>query len=658
MLSRLVGFFFLLTIIVSPVLAASDDAPPWLQQAAGLKVPVYEKDVPAVVLQREQRVTVGEDGRVTTVTTFALRVLIHEGREYAFAREFYESDAGKVRDMHAWLIRPSGQTKRYGKDDIIDAVEDPNDIYNESRFKMIDASKDADTGAVFGYQTTTEQRSIFSQDVFAFQSSRLPTLNSRYLLSLPQGWQARAVAFNHENIEPSVSGSTYTWELRDLSPIPPEARSPRVTSLAPRLAVSYFPPGDTRPNAVQTYASWVEVSRWATGLHDPQWAPDAAITAKVKQLTAGAKTELEKIHAIGRYVQDIRYISIDIGVSRGGGMRPHSASEVFAKSYGDCKDKANLMRAMLKVLDITAYPVAIYSGDPTYVREEWASPFQFNHCIIAIKISDETQAAIVVTHAKLGRLLIFDATDDDTPVGDLPEHEQGSFALLIAGDSGTLMRMPVTPPEANGLDRQIKATLAADGSLTANIRENALGSWASAYRSQFRHESRPNYMKIIEGWISSGATAAKVISVEPKDNSVEGRFDLNIDFTAPQYGQLMQNRLLVFKPAIVSRRDWLALTEAKRKYPVVLQSNAFTETVRMKLPVGFEVDELPDSVKLDTAFGSYKTTYEVKDGELLFTRTLAQKATTVPSDQYQSVRTFYEKIRAAEQAPVVLARKQ
>ena len=103
---------------------------------------------------------------------------------------------------------------------------------------------------------------------------------------------------------------------------------------------------------MQTHANWVEVSRWLSGLHDSQWAPDAAITEKVRQLTAGAKTELEKIHAIGHYVQNIRYISIQIGLNRGGGMRPHTAAEVFAKSYGDCKDKANLMRAMLKVLDI------------------------------------------------------------------------------------------------------------------------------------------------------------------------------------------------------------------------------------------------------------------------------------------------------------------
>jgi hypothetical protein len=374
-------------------------------------------------------------------------------------------------------------------------------------------------------------------------------------------------------------------------------------------------------------------------------------------LTAGAKTELEKIRAIGRYVQGIRYIAITIGLTRGGGMRPHMASEVFAKSYGDCKDKANLMRAMLKVLDIPAYPVLIYAGDPTFVREEWASPYQFNHCIIAIKVRDETQAATVVTHSKLGRLLIFDATDDDTPVGDLPEHEQGSFALVIAGDAGTLMRMPVTAPEANGLDRQIEAVLTGDGTLTASMREKAIGTSASNYRGLFRAASRPNYMKLIEAWISSSAPAAKVSNVEPKDNSVEGGFDLNVDFTAADYGQLMQNRLLVFKPAIVSRRDSLALTEPKRQYPVVLNSRAFTETTRLKLPAGFEVDELPDAVKLDTAFGSYKTSYDVKNGELVFTRALAQRASVSPSEQYQSVRSFYEKIRAAEQSPVVLARK-
>jgi hypothetical protein len=653
---KFLGLGLLIFCAAAGVRAASEEAPAWLQEAAKVSLPAYEKDLPAVVLKKEQHVTVNEDGRITTTTLFAVRVLIREGREYAEAREFYESDAGKVRELHAWLIKSSGQVRKYGKDDIIDSVEDPNDVYNESRFKLIDASKDADAGAVFGYQAITEERSIFSQDIWAFQN-RLPAIASRYVLTLPSGWTARTVTFNHPKIEPTISGSTYTWELLNLPPIVPEPSSPRVSSLAPRIAISYFPPGDTQSANFKAFSNWSEVSYWLTQLHDPQAVPNDALSEKVRQLTANSKTELEKIRAIATFVQNIRYISIDIGVSRGGGMRPHPAMEVFAKSYGDCKDKANLMRAMLKVLGITAYPVVIYSGDADYVREEWASPNQFNHCIVAVKVSDETQVATVITHPKLGRLLIFDATDDDTPVGDLPDQEQGSLALIVAGDAGSLVRMPVTPAETNLLDRKIQANLAADGSLTAMIQEKTAGSWAVGYRSEFRHLSRPDYQKAIEGWITSGASAAKVSKVDPRDDRSAGRFDLDIDFTAPAYAQLMQNRLLVFKPAIVSRRESLFLTEAKRKHPVVLKSNEYSESVSVKLPEGFVVDEMPDPVKLDTTFGTYATTYEAKDGQVLFTRKLVQRAGTIPVEQYNSVRSFFEKIRAAEQSPVVLARK-
>ncbi len=646
----------LLLFVVTGAHASGEDAPSWLQQAAASKVPTYEKDVPAVVLQSEQHVTVNEDGRVTTVTTFAVRILRREGREFARAVEFYESDAGKIRDLKAWLIRASGPVKKYGKDETIDRVEDPNDVYNESRLKVIDASDDADAGSVFGYQATTEEHSIFSQDIWPFQE-RLPTLSSRYILTLPQGWTAKSVTFNRDEITPAVSGSTYTWELRDLAPITPEPSSPRVSSMAPRLAISYFPPGDTSSPNFKTFSTWAEVSYWLSQLHDPQSNANDALAEKTRQLTANAKTELDKIRSIATFVQSIRYISIDIGVSRGGGMRPHAANDVFAKAYGDCKDKANLMRAMLKVLNITSYPVGIYSGDPYYVRESWASPFQFNHCIIAIKVGDDTQVATVVAHPKLGRLLIFDPTDDDTMLGDLPDHEQGSWALLVAGDVGSLLRMPVTPAESNVLDRQVDASLSGEGLLAASVQEKASGRWASNYRSEFRHLSRPEYQKAIEGWISAGATAAKVSKVEPNDDATGDRFNLDVDFSAPAYGQLMQNRLLIFKPAIVSRRNSLALTAPKRTQPVVLTSNAYSETVRVKLPAGFDVDEVPDAIKLDTPFGSYATTYEVKEGQLVFTRKFVQRAGTIPADQYDLVRTFFERIRSAEQSPVVLARK-
>ncbi|MDT7604661.1 MAG: hypothetical protein QOF61_2658 [Acidobacteriota bacterium] len=657
MFYRLAACALLLSALSASALArVGDDAPAWLTQAAAGSAPAYAQDVTAVVLVNDKRMEIAPDGRVTTTTTYVVRVLRREGRDYASARELYLTDTGKVREFHAWLLRPSGQMKKYGKDETLDFAAEPNDIYNEYRYKAILAKDDAEPGAVFGYQAVSEDRSIMSQEGWNFQSN-LPTLVSRFTLALPTGWRASDVTFNHEKITPTVSGSTYTWELKNLPPIPEEPASPAWTNIVPRLAVSYFPAEGAQAPNVRAFANWTDVSRWVTEISDASADSNDALATKAMQLTATAKTELEKIQAIARFVQTIQYISIDLNVGRGGGIRPRPATQVLAKNYGDCKDKANLMRAMLKAVGIKSYLVAIYLGDPNFVREEWSYPYQFNHCIIAVKVSDETKAPTIITHPKLGRLLIFDSTDDSTPVGDLPDMEQGSLALIVAGEDGSLVRMPTTPPEANQLERTAEVTLSGDGSIAATLHERFLGQSASDARREFRGLSRPEYAGVIEHWIARGATGAKVSKVEPADDREAGRFALDVDFSAAGYGQLMQGRLLVFKPAIVSRREFLNFTGGARKHPVVFEPHAFSESVKVNLPAGFDVDELPDPVKLDAPFGTYSASYEVKDGQLRFTRSFVQRAATIPAEQYAQVRGFFERIRAAEQSPVVLAKK-
>ena len=633
-----------------------DETPQWVQQAAAIKVPVYEKDVPAVVLVDESNTTISADGRINEVYTYAVRILRREGRDYARAHVGYIPDISKVKEFRAWLIRPGAETKRYGKDESLDVAGDMNDVYNEYRVKSISATSETDAGAVFAYTYTREDKSVFSQADWAFQSS-LPVISSRYNLTLPDGWRADGVTFNYPKIEPKINGATYSWELSNLPPVPNEPMSPDLSELVPRLAVSYYPPANASSLSIKTFSNWGDVAAWMSELEDPQVVVDDALARKAYELTALAKTEFEKIRAIAQYVQNIQYISVQTGLGRGGGYRPHASTEVFAKSYGDCKDKANLMRAMLKVVGITAIPVSIYAGDPTYVRAGWPSPQQFNHCIIAVKVSDQTQASTIIQHPTLGRLLIFDPTDEQTPVGDLPFHLQGSLALIDSKTETDLVKMPVTPPEMNQLERTATLELLADGAISGQIKEQANGQTAARFRTEFRRLSKPEYTGMIERWLTTGITSARLSKMEPSDNTVDGRFTLNVEFSAQAYGQLMQNRLLVFKPAVVSRREALSLTAATRKYPVVLRANAYSETVKVQLPSGFAVDEVPDPVKIETPFGSYVTSYEVKDNQLIFKRQLSQQATTIAPGDYELVRKFFESIRAAENAPVVLARK-
>src|SRR5690242_3216141 len=451
-----------------------DETPVWVQQAAAIKVPTYEKDVPAVVLVNEKTTTIDSDGRITETLNYAVRILQREGREYAMGHVIYHTDGGKVKELRAWLVRPNNQTKRYGNDDTIDVAGAINDVYNEYRVRSISATNEADVGTVFAYSYSREERSVFSQDDWDFQDE-LPVISSRYTLTLPSGWRAEGVTFNHAPIEPRVNGTSYTWELSNLPSIPTEPMSPTITNLAPRMAVSYYPPANSSSIAIKTFANWADVATWMSELEDPQVQVDDALARKAYELTALAKTEFDKIRAIAAYVQNIQYISIQTGLGRGGGYRPHSSTEVFAKSYGDCKDKANLMRAMLKVVGIESIPVSIYSGDPYYVRADWPSPQQFNHCIIAVKVSDQTQANTVIDVPKLGRFLIFDPTDGETPIGDLPYYLQGSLALIDSKAATELVKMPVTPPEMNQLERVATLQLRADGAIAGTIRENANG---------------------------------------------------------------------------------------------------------------------------------------------------------------------------------------
>lgn len=647
-------FFFCFTILIS-LDAFGGSLPNWLKQAASVQTPGYEKEVPAVVLHNEKVVTLENEGRIVTVENYAVKILTREGRENALATAFYLVSAGKVRSIEAWLIRPDGTTKEYDKNTVVDVISDPDDVYNEGRVKVIRGVDDADAGYVFGYTIVSEERPLYFQEKW-FSQDELPAMMSRYTLNLPSGWKATSVTFNHPEIKPQINGTSYTWELRNLQFIKSEPLSPSVHNLAPWLAINYQPENNSQAVS-KAFADWMEVSRWETTLYDPQVIVDDAVAGKARELTANAKTELEKIRAIGRYVQDLQYISIDIGVGYGNGIRPRPSNLVLSRGYGDCKDKANLMRAMLRALKIEAYPIAIFSGDPTFVRQEWASPGQFNHCIIAVRVSSETNAPTVINHEKLGRLLIFDATDAYTPVGDLPDYLQGSLALIIAGENGGLTRMPVTPPETDLLERKIEVSLNELGEIKGKIKEIALGQASTAFRSEFRNLSSSDYRKAIEGWLTRGATGAQLVDMKTADRHADSGFDLDVDFVASRYGQLMQNRLLVFKPVIVGRRNALFLTEEKRKHPVMLFSQAMKETVVFNLPTGFVVDEMPESVNLETPFGKYTTSYEVKENKLYFTRALTTTRTTIPVEKYKDVKDFYAKMRDAEQSPVVLLRK-
>ncbi|MDQ2776021.1 MAG: DUF3857 and transglutaminase domain-containing protein [Acidobacteriota bacterium] len=644
---------FALSLLCAAVpLWGADAAPDWVKELSTRALPVYPPEVHSVTLLDEHHLTVDSDGMTARQIREAVKILSWEGRRRAEAEVQYLQKSTRIREFHAWLIAPNGAVKTYGKNDIVDrAVKADFELYDEYRARII-VAQNPEIGSTFAWSASFEEPEIIPQTIWYFQQNQ-PALLSRCVLTLPAGWQAKASIFNHGAITPTVEGNTYTWELKDLGPIKKEARSPGVDSLVPWMGVT-FERSRADTAAAKQLSSWSDVSQWYSGMADTQFQTSEPLNAKVRELIAKVSTVYQRIQAIGRYVQKIKYVEISTNLARGGGYQPHLATDVFAKQYGDCKDKANLMRAMLRVAGIESHMVLIFSGDRNYVRAEWASPYQFNHAIIAIAVPDTVSNPAVLIHPVLGRLLIFDPTDSETPAGDLPEYEQGSYALIAAGAKGDIARMPVAPPETNRTDVSVTGSLAQDGSLEAVIGFDSRAQSARDFRSVHDYLQPVEFRKMIEAWLSREVKALELDQMDAADKFDEGAFGIRISFKAPRYAQLMQGRLLVFKPAIVEPYNRFPLQSEKRIHPLVLDSECYHKRVRVKLPANFKVDEMPDPAKFNTSFGSYSSDYKLDGNDLLFTEELDVSATTLPAERYPEARTFFEHVAGAEQAPLVL----
>ncbi|MFN0101574.1 MAG: DUF3857 domain-containing protein [Bryobacteraceae bacterium] len=641
-------------LIVSAAWAADEAAPAWFRDAAAQKLPQLNAKAPAVVLLDEQSTSVDELGTVVERRTRVIKILNNEGRNRAVAVESYIQKAGKLRDLRAWLLQTDGVIHRYGKDKVVETGGGGGGIlYDDYRTAIINASQDAGPGTIFGFESVVESRSVFTQFSWPFQDN-LPVMVSRFRLTLPAGWESKSVTLRHAGIEPQVSGNTSTWEMRDLPFVERESGGPSVRSMAPRLAVGYFPSAGARTPG-RIIRDWKDVAAWKAELADPQAAPDDAISAKAKELTAGMNSAWDKIRAVSRYVQNLKYVAIVTDSAKGGGYKPHAASEIFAKAYGDCKDKATLMRAMLKSLEMESRYITIFSGDRTYADPKWASPQQFNHAILAVVVPAAVQASTVMEVEGVGRLLIFDPTDPDVRLGDLPSHEQGSWAL-IGGENGKLVRMPVVPAASNPMSRQMVMKVNEDGSVQGHLRETTRGA-SSAYEREVRRELKEDdYRKRLERWASFSAPGSVLSNIASQD-SVDGEFTLDLDFANPRFAKRMNQRLLTVRPTAILQRIGPDVSKPERHRPVLLDAQRLVEETTVDLPAGFVVDEAPEPIKLDTPFGTFEGSSSTKDGKLVVTRRLDLKHTEVAAADYVKLRDFLSAVAGHQNAVAVLVKQ-
>jgi transglutaminase-like putative cysteine protease len=176
-------------------------------------------------------------------------------------------------------------------------------------------------------------------------------------------------------VRQTADATQYQWTASNTAP---RAR-------APDAPPEYDPWGAVEFSGFQT---WADVAASLAGYYTRPRAVPQAWQARIQAIAQRYDNAEDRAFAALRLVQDeIRYVGLEVGA---GGYYARSPRTVVQNAYGDCKDKALLLRTVLDALGIrsTVALASLQTGYGNIDRLPSAQPF--DHMIVGAQLRGQT----------------------------------------------------------------------------------------------------------------------------------------------------------------------------------------------------------------------------------------------------------------------------
>jgi hypothetical protein len=222
------------------------------------------------------------------------------------------------------------------------------------------------------------------------------------------------------------------------------------------------------------FKSWGEVVAWAEDLY----AADEPLSPELKAFASSLRPldPRERIRRTLRMVQDeVRYLGLEMGASS---HKPAHPNAVYARRFGDCKDKALLFCALMRELGIEAAPALVNTRAAHETPAFQPSPEAFDHVIARVKLD--------------GKYYWCDATLDHQR-GDPLENQNLPYGKGLAIVHGNRGFDDIEMRDGGSTRVKVHEVLRArawDSAATYTVTTEYTGSEAEEERSRFAEDSR------------------------------------------------------------------------------------------------------------------------------------------------------------------------
>ncbi|HKT23249.1 MAG TPA: DUF3857 domain-containing protein [Terriglobales bacterium] len=613
--------------------AAAEKAADYSQQAF-----VIEKYVTKIRFQN--------DGTSEREQTTRIRIQTQAGVQ-AFGQLHFPYNAAndKIEITSVKVTKPNGAVTNAGADSVQDltapvAREAP--VYSDLHQKDIVVPGLA-PGDVLEYDVKVNEFEPLAPGQFWWEQqfiSKVIVLDEQLQVDVPAG---RALKMRSKSVQPEVATAngrtTYLWKNAVLKLDDDDSTA----SKKKKKKKTADDEEDQVPDVqLSTFQSWDEVGRWYSSLERDRVKPDQTIRARAAELTASAKTDIEKIEDLYDFVAPrYRYVGISFGVGR---FQPHSAVDVLNNRYGDCKDKHTLLASLIKAAGLDAYPVLIHHARK--LDESVPSPAQFDHVITFVPLKSGPDRA--------GNLqgLWLDSTTEVAPFRMLVASIRNKKALLVPPNGkAEIVTTPADLPTANYQSVKVTGKISQVGKLEARYEYSVRGDAELAFRMAFRGTPQPQWKKVIEYLDMYQGLAGDVDDVkvgDPSDTHHPLEFSYNLTQSNFLDWTTKTSQLAIPLPRL--DMSWANLDEDDDEdrtkpfeFPAApLQTH---ETVKVELPDGYNYrPPVPISVKRD--YATYSADYKLDGHTLTVTKDLSLGMREIAASRGTDLRAFVRAVAA------------
>lgn len=469
------------------------------------------------------------------------------------------------------------------------------------------------------------------EDIYFFGGTE-PTLRFRYVVDTLEEKHVDVKTFKVDDkatfVERRENGRHIReWNARDIPGIRTEPNMPPLDEVIPSFHASHF-------------ESWEEVGRWFWDLaRDSARLPDD-LKKTTHELTKDAKTPEEKIAAIYYAVIDqVRYVGIELGRN---GYVPHRVERTWQSKYGDCKDTALLMAAMLREVGVEATVALVRTSDHGIDPTGMPGARVFNHAICYVPPIN-------------GKDYWLDGTTDYFHITELTPADAGAMALITSEDGGRLVTIPELNPNDVGEKTDITIDLQADGSGTISLTNAAMGILAPMQRRMFAAPEQ--FAKQLEFFLKRRYPKASMkdfVNTGSDLRKQESSFSLSVN--APDLGQHVGENIAL-QPVVFQQYMSRRYASQNERIHDLALSFPYTMTARyvITLPKGSTLVSGLEDIEIDKPFGLLRRKTEMDEaGRMIVTIQTSLRVRRVPVADYQEFRTFCATAEKIEEDQLVL----